>query len=124
MGILLNGWSISRSRSPVIIHEAPAVTANSRNLLSFGSRQAVICSLGSMAREFEIIFSIKANLISKETYFSNFDRENTLKYSDAISVDTSNEPLLTAFFKDTPGTESSFNKALSNVLVSKTQKLG
>jgi len=41
---------------------------------------------------------MKANLISKETYFSNFDLENTLKYSDAISVDTNSVPLLRAFF--------------------------
>ena len=52
MGILRNGCSTRRSLSPVMMHEAFAVTASSRNLLSFGSRQSVIISVGEKTRSF------------------------------------------------------------------------
>ena len=41
IGIPRNGSSTSRSSSPVMMQEALAVAANSRNLLSLGSRQSV-----------------------------------------------------------------------------------
>ena len=75
MEIVLNGCRPSKSWSPLIIHETPAVAANSRNILSFGSRHTTMRSFGSIASEFEIIFSIKANLVFKETYLSNLGLE-------------------------------------------------
>jgi hypothetical protein len=40
MGMPRKGWSTSRSSSPVMIRSALPLTASSRNLSSFGSRQA------------------------------------------------------------------------------------
>lgn len=65
-----------------------------------------------------MIFSINSSLISKERYFPNLGLENTLKYSEAISAEISKTPVSLAFFKTMPGVESSFNRALNNVLVS------
>ena len=42
MGIFLKGFNTSKSLSPVIMQEAFAATASSRNLFSLGSRQPVI----------------------------------------------------------------------------------
>jgi len=64
----------------------------------FGSRHTSIRSLGSTARAFEIMFSTNARRVSKDTYFSNLGRENTLKYSDAVSADTNSVPFSLAFF--------------------------
>ncbi len=40
MGMPRKGWSTSRSSSPLMIRSALPLTASSRNLSSFGSRQA------------------------------------------------------------------------------------
>jgi hypothetical protein len=78
MGMPRNGWRIRRSLSPVIIQEAFAETANSRNLLSLGSRQALMISEGKNRL---ILFSNSfnsSNLSSSETkYLSNFLRNTT-----------------------------------------------
>lgn len=44
IGMFLKGFDIRRSSSSVILHDALASIANSKNLLPFESRQAVIIS--------------------------------------------------------------------------------
>ena len=67
MEILRKGCNISRSLSPVIMHEAFEETANSKNLLSLESRQDVIISFGKKITAFLSIFSIIPPSISIST---------------------------------------------------------
>ena len=73
MGIQRNGFRTSRSLSPVIIQEAFAETANSRNLLSFVSRQSVNEILGLNNLELtSILFTNTKHSSSFIKYMSNF----------------------------------------------------
>ena len=123
MGILRNGWRIRRSLSPLIMHEAFAATANSRNLLSLGSRQSVIVSNVSenTARSLN---SFKADNFSRGgIYLSNFGRNKTSLNSLYVSRLAKTSPSLTAFSKAFLGLEYLNIKTLINVLVSITNKL-
>ncbi|GEM_PF-3547739 len=76
--IFPKGSSICKSWSPVTIHKAFAATANSSSILSFGSRQATICSTGVTNTIFFRIVSINSSrwrYASK--YRSNFFRKIT-----------------------------------------------
>lgn len=78
IGIPRKGSQTNKSLSPVTMHEAFASTANSRNLLSLGSRQSVMISVGENIRSFVATKLITKNLSSSHTkYLSNFDWNNT-----------------------------------------------
>lgn len=102
--MLRKGCNTKRSLSPVTMASAPDDTASDKNLSSFGSLLAVI-------------------LVSSDKYFSNLGLQKTAKYSLPVSTDRSKVPVFLAFFNAMPGGESSFNKALNNVLVSNIQNL-
>jgi len=44
------------------------------------------------------MFSIKSILVFNDNHLLNFSRENTVIYSAMISSDTSNTPIVRAFF--------------------------
>ena len=78
MGIPRNGFRTSRSLSPVIIQEALAKTANSRNLLSFVSRQSVKEIFGLNNLELtSILFTNTKRSSSFTKYLSNFSLNKT-----------------------------------------------
>src|SRR5665213_4336362 len=64
MGISRNGFKTRRSLSPVIMQEALTEIANSRNLSSLGSRQAVILSVGEKKTAFNEIRCIALHFSS------------------------------------------------------------
>ncbi len=71
MGISRKGCNTSKSLSPVIMQEAFAAIANSRNLLSFESRQTFIDSDISL-NTISSFNSFKINnFLSAEIYLSN-----------------------------------------------------
>src|SRR6185312_642124 len=77
MGIPRKGCIMSKSLSPVIIHEAFTETANSRYLSSLGSRHSRIV-YDTFLKTANSLNCFKANnLSSKEIYLSNFDRNKT-----------------------------------------------
>ena len=80
-----NGCRTRRSLSPVMIQVAFAEMANSRNLLSLGSRQIYMDS--DISKKINISSkSFKTdNLLSNETYLSNFGRSSTSRNSLKVS---------------------------------------
>lgn len=117
------GCNIKRSLSPVMMASAPADIARDKNILSFGSLQAIISLFISTASAAEIIFSIKDNLISSDKYFPDLGLQKTVKYSALVSADTNRMPVCLAIFNARPGGESSFSNALNKELVSNIQYL-
>lgn len=124
MGILRNGFSIRRSLSPVIMQEAFAETANSRNLLSLGSRQAKMVSEGE---KYLIPFSISLSNLSLSAseikYLSNFLRKITSSNSFRVSSEKAIYPVKIAFLTAFLFTESINKEALIKVFVSNTKYL-
>lgn len=125
MGILLNGWSTSRSSSPVMMQEAFAATAtSSRNLSSFGSRQAVMEMFGSTLK-------LASNKLFKNTerseglgkYLSNFSLPSTDSGSSMISSAINIRSSCMALKKAPPLTEFGSIAALMRLLVSNTNSL-
>ena len=86
MGIPRNGCRTSKSLSPVIIQEAFAEMANSRNLLSLGSRQSNIFSDIVPNTKSSLNSFIIVSLVSKETYLSNLGRTSTSQNSLYVST--------------------------------------
>ena len=77
IGIPRKGRKTNKSLSPVIMHEGFAAIANSRNLLSLGSRQLVIVSDIS-EKIASSLNSFRANNFSSgEIYLSNLGRNKT-----------------------------------------------
>src|SRR5579875_2507976 len=100
MGISRNGCRTSRSLSPEMIQETFAVTANSRNLLSLGSRQSVTIKSG--ANSFEQISNRSINIqrsSSFQKYLSNFLRNNTSINSSEVLSEAAKNPEIKALFK-------------------------
>lgn len=77
MGIFLKGFKTNRSLSPVMMQAAPASTANSRNLLSLGSRQASMLTVTGIKCVMSLKSCITVNRFVKDKYLSNFGRTNT-----------------------------------------------
>src|SRR5665213_1999024 len=91
-----NGFNISRSLSPVIIQDALAETANSRNLLSLGSRLAVTNIPSSIKAPLAWNSLITDIRLSSGKYFSNFDRINVFANSSNVAEEYKRTPLSTA----------------------------
>ena len=98
MGILRKGCKTKRSLSPVIMQEAFAETANSRNLLSLGSRQSVIVSDISLKIESRLKSVKIPNLVSLEIYLSNYGRRNTSKNLLYVGIPANIFSVWLAFF--------------------------
>src|SRR5690625_5079854 len=124
MGIPRNECNSSKSLSPEILQEASDATANSRNLLSLGSRQTVMVSTGDKRNECERMHSIDSHLSSSFTkYLSSFFLNNTSINSSAVDWEKINLPskiaLSNARLEDVP----SMRTALIRLLVSITKDL-
>src|SRR6185312_15630150 len=109
--------------SPVIIQEALAETANSRNLSSLGSRQSVIVSNISEKIAITLYSSMMLNLVSREMYLSNLSLTNTSQNSSYVSMLADNCPIRLAFSYASVGFECSERNALTSVFVSITKRL-
>jgi len=123
MGMLRNGCSISRSLSPVIRQEAFAEMANSRNLLSLGSRHSLILSDMSLKTKSSFKSFMIANRVSIETYLSNLERTSTSHNSLYVSEVAGILPNCLALSYASFVVECVNRKALIRVLVSITKNL-
>lgn len=123
MGILRNGCKTKRSSSPVMIQDAFAATASSRNLLSLGSRQAVMEISGIMVMLFLSMRSIMAiRSSSKRNYVSNFFRYKTSMNSVIVSLEDAIAPKPITLSKTLRLVELGVKAALIKTLVSKIKK--
>ena len=87
IGMPRNGFKISRSLSPEMIRSALPDKANSRNMLSFESRQiANLCPT-----EIILLFSLNSyrnsSLVSISTYLSNFSLVRVKNNSLIVTID-------------------------------------
>ena len=122
-GIFRKGCSTNKSLSPVMIHDAFEKTASSRNLLSFGSRQAFIDMFGTNISQCVSISSITLNRSSSFTkYESNFLRKITFTSSSKVSCEIANIPLSKALIRAFFAVEFRRSAALIKLFVSKTKK--
>jgi len=76
-----------------MMQEAPAVMASSRNILSLGSRQALIEMLTSKAMVSRSSFCITCSLLSSVKYLSNFLRKSTSVNSAKVAAETMTFPV-------------------------------
>ena len=124
MEIPRNGFKTSKSLSPVMMRLDLAVTANSRNLLSFGSRHSVmeIVILNGLllVSSFSNIYS---RSLSFRKYLSNFLRKIMAMSSFDVSLEIHNTPISKAFSKAFRGIEFFKSVALISELVSNTNRL-
>jgi hypothetical protein len=118
-----NGCRTRRSLSPVMMQAAFAEIANSRNLLSFGSRQSVILSDISQKRASRLKSLKILNLVSLEIYLSNLERRNTSKNSLYVAILADIFPAWFAFLSAFRGSESLKREELISVFVSITKML-
>ncbi len=119
------GWSVNKSLSPVIIQEAQAATASSRNLLSLGSRQVKI-GKGSTDMK-SACFTMCCNcfilsLLGK--YLLNLPRESTSSASACVFSEKQMLPCSRATPKARAGILNGLSTALTSVLVSTTNRIG
>lgn len=123
MGMPRNGCSTRRSLSPVIMQEAFAEMANSRNLLSVGSRQSVMVIPGVNTLELiSILFIIDHRSLSFWKYLSNFCLNNTSINSSIVWSDKAITPKSIALPKALRLVEFVIRAALIRLLVSKTKR--
>lgn len=93
MGILRNGFKVSRSSSPVMMQEAFAAMASSKNLLFLGSRQVDIVMEGVNIIAFvSTLLMISHRSISSGKYLSNFCLNKTSINSSIVLLETTNSP--------------------------------
>src|SRR5690242_5500842 len=123
IGIPRKGCNSNKSLSPVMMQDAFAATANSRNLLSFGSRQAFTLSDTSMNIAFCVRSSKMAYLVSREIYLSNLFLTKTSQNSLYVSMLDTNFPVAMALLYARVGFDCNKRKALTRVFVSRTKKL-
>jgi len=123
MGISRNGFRISKSLPPVIMREAFTETTNSRNLSSLRSRYSVIASDISLNMASSLNSFEANNFYSGEIYLSNFGRNKTSLNSLYVLRLAKTSPSFTAFSNAFLRLEYLNIKALTNVLVSITNKL-
>jgi hypothetical protein len=123
MGMPLNGCSTSRSLSPLIMQEAFAEVAGSRNFLSFGSQQTVTVSDISAKIASSLKYFNANNFASAEIYLSNFGRNKTSLNSSYVLRLAETFAFLIAFSNAFLGLEYLNKKALINVLALITTRL-
>jgi hypothetical protein len=116
------GFSARRSVSPVTICVPCPLTANSRNLSSFGSRQACICISTSTHSASRVSAARKDRTSSSCTYRRNRFRLKTSWSSARTAKEISTLPSRKALFSAWRGFESGRSKALTKTFVSNTQR--
>src|SRR5256712_3323542 len=116
------GLSERRSASPLTRWVARPLTASSRNLLSFGSRQAVIRAVVSTHSASRVRAARNRRTSSSSTYFRNSLRPRTSLSSASTANDSRTFPWSRARSKARRGTESARSSALMRTLVSKTKR--
>ena len=82
-----NGFKISRSLSPEMIRSALPDKANSRNMLSFESRQIANLCPTVIILLFSLNSYINSSLVSKSTYLSNFSLVRVKNNSLIVIID-------------------------------------
>ena len=113
-----NGFNTSKSLSPVTMQTAFAATANSRNLLSLGSRHSEILTTGSMkSASFSMSFSIFVRFI-KLAYLLNLGKSSFSVYSLNMDLLQSIVQLFCAFLKAMSETLFFIKTALISTFVS------
>ena len=124
MEIPRNGFKTSKSLSPVMMRLDLAVTANSRNLFSFGSRHSVMEIVGLNVLLLLSNFSIiHRRSLSFRKYLSNFLRKIMAMSSFDVSLEIHNTPISKAFSNVFRDIEFFKSVALISVLVSNTNRL-
>lgn len=122
IGIPRRVCNASKFLSPLIMQDAFAETANSRNLSTLGSRQTVTIYDISMKITCSSNCFKANNFSTQEMYLSNFERNKTSLNSLYVLKFEQTFLSLTTFSKAFPGMEDLNKKALSNVLVSTTNR--
>jgi hypothetical protein len=121
MRMFLNGCKTSRSESPVTIQAAFPDNANSRYILSLGSRHTEMECVTSTSSDAIINESIKEGLeLLSLKYRSNFDLNKMVLSSNRVFFDIKTVWFFTAFSKALNGMESLSNAALIKTLLSNT----
>src|SRR6266542_3620492 len=120
MAIPRNGCSNRRSASPLIRWLARPLTANSRNLLSLGSRHSVTLSVTSTVSASRTSAAKNSNRFASSRYLLNFGRRKTSSSSATVAADTRSRPRATAASNACRGTERGSKTALTATLVSTT----
>ena len=117
-----NGLKASRSESPLIMALASPLTANSRNMLSLGSRQTFTVVV--TATHSASLTSAARNRLRSiaPTYRLNFSRLNTRSNSSRTGVEMRILPRSSAASKARRGSESLKSKALTITFVSNTKR--
>lgn len=120
MAIPRNGCKTSKSWSPLIRHVALPQTANSRNLLSFGSRHALMVSSSSSTVAASTNAAKNLNRSKGKIYLSNFGRCKTLLSSSMVAAESSSFASRNALSNAFRAVERFSNAALINTFVSQT----
>ena len=123
IGIPRKGFNIRRSLSPVIMQDALADTANSRNLLSLGSRQSVITISTSINAAFARNSFMAESLLLSDKYFSNFNRTKVSANSSKVVTEYITISVSKAILYACLLFESARIYALIRVLVSQIKSL-
>lgn len=124
IGIPRNGCSTSKSLSPVIMEDASAVTASSRNLLSFGSQQAAMLCVGEKKTAFNEIRCTALHHSSLfKKYLSNFFLNNTSTTSSIVAFEKASFPDTTALSIALAVVVPPMREALTKLFVSNTKSL-
>ena len=119
IGMPRNASNTNRSASPDTITSARPLTASSRNLSSFGSRQAVICStILTSSAEAKIRRSRSANSGTVCAAMRGLSR--TANTSCSVAVVLRRPPNLSTHRTTKPGHDVSLKAALTKTLVSTT----
>src|SRR5688572_16270700 len=117
-----NGLRSRSSLSPVTITSARPFTAASRNLSSFGSRDARIGCNTSMISTSDATRSRSASRRSRRTYGSNFDECSFSISSRSVSIVATSCAFVTAFSTARAGVDVVERRPLTRTLVSMTTR--
>lgn len=121
MGILSNGFKTSKSGSLVIMQPALPESANSRNISSLGSRQALTLCTTAINNDSTLCLTKNLFLSTSLKYLLNLLRYSTSFSSAYTSSESKIFPILRAFSNAWSVTEPLNSAALINTLVSKTK---
>src|SRR5216684_8231955 len=114
------GSRTSKSSSLDTMMDAPAVSASSRYLLSFLSRQSVTCSTGSNTKAAAPRMSRMRSRLASEIYLRNFGRCRTSRISASTAADRQMVSCDRARSNARSGIELSLSAAPTIELASKT----
>src|SRR5262249_34279789 len=99
------------------------LTASSKNLSSFGSRQTVMTSVTTTSSASRTSAARNSRRFSSGIYLLNFGRRNTSSSSATVASDTNNFPRAAAVSNACRGTERGSSTALTATPVSMTVRI-